>query len=441
MDAQDPLEVGPTRLITEPELSPDNPDNLTHTAGTTFVGQFLDHDITADAGSRLGRVTPLGRSRNLRTAAFDLDSVYGAGPDGDAELYRDDDQILFRLESGGQFEDLPRDDGGGAITAEGRNDENLVICGIQCAFLSFHNAVVERLRSAPGAGDDEAVFADARQLVTWHYQWMILHEFLPQIVGQGMVDQVVGGGRRFFTPDVLQIPVEFQTAAYRFGHSMIRPSYRANLAGDDGEPFFGFVFDPDEFDKDDPDDLSGGRRAPRRFIGWQTFFDFDDGEVKPNKKIDPLISTPLFQIPVRAIGTNRGEPVGPTALPQRNLLRHITWEIPSGQRTAQAMDVAPLGRGDLADWGDLGGDLDTNTPLWPYILREAELVADGEHLGPVGGRIVAEVFVGLLEDDPGSYLSADPSWTPTLPTLDDSDDFGMADLLTVAGVDPESRGQ
>jgi hypothetical protein len=270
---------------------------------------------------------------------------------------------------------------------------------------------------------------------------MILHEFLPQIVGQPMIDQVLGGGRRFFTPDVLQIPVEFQTAAYRFGHSMIRPSYRANLAGDDGEPFFGFVFDPDEFDKADPDDMSGGRRAPRRFIDWQTFFDFDDGEVKPNKKVDPRISTPLFQIPVRAIGTTRGEPVGPTALPQRNLLRHITWEIPSGQRTAAAMDAAPLGPGDLSDWGDLGGDLDTNTPLWPYVLREAELMADGEHLGPVGGRIVAEVFVGLLEDDPDSYLAADPSWTPTLPTRDGSDDFGMADLLTVAGVDPDTRGR
>jgi hypothetical protein len=270
---------------------------------------------------------------------------------------------------------------------------------------------------------------------------MILHEFLPQIVGQDMIDDVLGGGREYFTSDVLQIPVEFQTAAYRFGHSMIRPSYRANLAGDGGRPFFGFVFDPDEFDRDDPGDMSGGRRAPRRFIGWQTFFDFDDGEVKPNKRIDPRISTPLFQLPIRAIGTSRGEPVGPTSLAQRNLLRHITWEIPSGQRVAQAMGAAPLTPGDLADWGDLGGALDTNTPLWPYILREAELVEDGERLGPVGGRIVAEVFIGLLEDDENGFLAADPSWRPTLPTRAGDDDFGMADLLTLAGVDPDSRGQ
>ena len=128
--------------------------------------------------------------------------------------------------------------------------------------------------------------AEAQRLVRWHYQWMIVHEWLPQFVGQPMVDDVLSRGRRFYNPRQPRIPVEFQTAAYRFGHSMVRPSYRANLAGDNGEPFFAFVFDPDTFGTDDPDDLTGGHRAPRRFIGWQTFFDFDDGEVKPNKRID-----------------------------------------------------------------------------------------------------------------------------------------------------------
>ena len=75
------------------------------------------------------------------------------------------------------------------------------------------------------------------------------------------------------------------------GHSMVRPSYRANLAGDNGQPFFGFIFDPSQEGRPDPDDLRGGVRAPRRFVGWQTFFDFGDGEVKPNKKIDTKIST------------------------------------------------------------------------------------------------------------------------------------------------------
>jgi hypothetical protein len=86
------------------------------------------------------------------------------------------------------------------------------------------------------------------------------------------------------------IPVEFQAAAYRFGHSMVRPLYRANLAGHGGSPFFGLIFDESQAGKPDPADLRGGARAPRRFVGWQTFFDFGDGEVKPNKRIDTKIS-------------------------------------------------------------------------------------------------------------------------------------------------------
>jgi hypothetical protein len=117
------------------------------------------------------------------------------------------------------------------------------------------------------------------------------------------------------------------------GHSMVRPSYRANLAGDDGQPFFGFIFDPSHEGRADPDDLRGGSRAARRFIGWQTFFDFGDGEVKPNKKIDTKISTALFTLPIGAIAA----PDAPTALPQRNLLRHLTWQLPSGRRVARTM--------------------------------------------------------------------------------------------------------
>lgn len=125
LDAADPLEVGPIRLITEPELSPDNPDNPTHTAGATFMGQFIDHDVTPDAGSRLGRPESTRRSVNLRTARLDLDSVYGGGPAESPELYRTDDPLVFRVESGGRFEDVPRDSDGTAIIADGRNDENL----------------------------------------------------------------------------------------------------------------------------------------------------------------------------------------------------------------------------------------------------------------------------------------------------------------------------
>jgi heme peroxidase len=436
LDAGDQLGRGPVALITDPSLSAHNPDNPTHTAGTTFMGQFMDHDMTFDLSSPLGRPASPTRSPNGRTPSFDLDSVYGAGPVASAQLYDPSDRAKLKVESGGLFEDVPRMPDGTAVIADPRNDEHVVIAGLQAAFLRFHNGVVDRLR-AEGTTDLLDVYTQARRLTTWHYQWMILHEFLPLFVGRAMVDDVLRYGRRHYRPRTGEgfIPVEFQGAAYRFGHSMVRPSYRANLAGDDGKPFFGFIFDTSA-PTSDPDDLRGGFRAPRRFVGWQTFFDFGDGQVKRNKRIDTRISTPLFHLPIGAIASHSG----PTALPVRTLLRQVTWELPSGQALAHVMGVTGLGPADLDELHSLGLGLERSTPLWYYVLKEAELIEDGLHLGPVGGRLVAEVVIGLLQSDRESYLSYGPRWRPFLPSRD-AGDFRMVDFLTFAGVDPKSRGQ
>ena len=258
---------------------------------------------------------------------------------------------------------MPRTATGRAIIADPRNDENMMIAGLHAAFLLFHNRAVDRVR-ANGTAPDR-VFAEARKLTTWHYQWIVLHEVLPSFIGQAMVDDILRRGRIFRRDeDDVAIPVEFQGAAYRFGHSMVRPSYRANLHGDRGAPFFGLVFDPAGEGQPDPIDLRGGARAPRRFIGWQTFFDFRDGEVKPRKRIDTTISTPLFNLPLGAIADG----TRPTALPQRNLLRHITWSLPSGQRVAEFMRVPVLSPGDLSELSRYRLGLERSTPLWYYVL-------------------------------------------------------------------------
>lgn len=433
MDARDNLAAGPIRLITEPALSANNPDNPSHTAGTTFLGQFLDHDMTFDTTSTLGVPTAPEGTTNNRTPALDLDSVYGAGPIAAPHLYQQD-RIRLRIESGGLFEDLPRQADGRAIIADPRNDENLVIAGLQAAFILFHNRVVDRLVSE-GVAPSE-LFERARRLVTWHYHWIILNEFLPQIIGVNAVRNILANGRRWYRPEPgpAFIPVEFQGAAYRFGHSMVRPSYRANLAGNpDGSPFFGFVFDSAGEGQPDPVDLRGGRRARRRFIGWQTFFNFGDGNVRPNKRIDRKISTPLFHLPLGTIAS--GTP--PVSLAQRNLLRHLTWSIPAGQRIAQVIGASMLHVPELASYG---AALENHTPLWYYVLAEAEMLAQGLHLGPVGGTIVGEVFIGLLQLDSRSYLATQPRWTPTLPSQTPGT-FRMTDLLRFARVDPASRGQ
>jgi hypothetical protein len=436
MDANDELRAGPVRLITDPSLSLHNPNNPNETAGTTFLGQFIDHDITFDASSRLGVRTSPAATRNFRSPALDLDSVYGAGYVAQQELYDATDHIKLRIESGGLFEDVPRRADGAAILGDPRNDEHVIIAGLHAAFIRFHNACVDHVR-ATGATAPGVVFEQARRLVTWHYHWIVVHEFLPQVCGQARVSAALHH-RRLFRPrrGQAQIPVEFQSAAYRMGHSMVRPSYRANLAGDGGHPFFGFIFDRSQDGVADPADLRGGQRAPRRFVGWQTFFDFGDGQVKPNKRLDTKLSTPLFHLPLGAIASHDN----PTALAQRTLLRHVTWSLPSGQAVAHHIGEAPLSAQDLAELSPLGHRLDRSTPLWYYILKEAELVEDGLRLGPVGGRIVAEVLIGLMQTDPASWLCTNRRWRPTLPSATPGD-FRMTDLLKLAGVDPASRGQ
>lgn len=440
MDAEDNLNLTPAELIGNPGSNDDNPS---HTAGVTFFGQFLDHDMTFDSRSRLGFPTQPINSANTRTPFLDLDSVYAGGPVGTPELYDSNDPVEFRVESCGEFEDLPRNPSTqAAFIGDPRNDENLMLAGLHAAFLKFHNHAIDRLRSAnPAISDDEA-FSQARRLMTWHYQWVILHEFLPLIAGQKVIDEILRNGCSYYHPlrDQEFIPVEFQIV-YRFGHSMVRPSYRANLKGDGGQPFFGMIFDPKGEGMTDPIDLRGGARAARRFIGWQTFFDFGgdfSSDVRPNKKIDTKISTPLFQLP---LGTIPGGS-GPVSLMQRNLLRHLTWQVPSGQSIAAEMKVQPLENGDLADIAAIHPSFGKSTPLLYYILKEAEVSENGLRLGAVGARIVAEIFIGLLQLDPGSYVRAQPDWQPTLETQGgDRKSFRMIDFLTFAKVDPTSRGQ
>jgi len=441
LDAKDPLHEGPIRLITNPELSPNNRDQAVAnmTAGTTFVGQFLDHDVTFDTASPLGTPAEPTATRNTRDPRIDLDSVYGGGPAVSPQLYQSNDRAKFRIEHGGLFEDLPRTSDGTAIIADPRNDENMMIAGLQAAFLLGHNKTVDFLRSRNVPGD---IFAIARQSVIHHWQWIVVNEFLPQIVGQALVTDILVRGLRWYRFNNPTMPVEFQTGTFRFGHSLVRPSYRANLAGDRDAngapaPFFGFIFDPAGEGQRDPVDLRGRARAPRRFIGWQTFFDFGGDQtqhVRPNKLIDTNISTPLFNLPLQAIAS--GDP--PTSLATRNLLRHMTWSLPSGQRIAAHTGSPVLGSNHFPELRQFGIGLEASTPLWYYVLREASVFNAGVRLGPVGGRIIAETIIGLLKKDPDSYLNR--GFVPALPGQVPGT-FKMTDALRWAGVDPASRGQ
>ena len=440
MDARDDLAAGPVQLIVDPALSHGNRNSTTHVAGDTFLGQFIDHDITFDPTSSLERQADPEYISNFRTPSLGLDNVYGSGPNASPFLY--DQQaghgVTMLVEECGTpgKSDLPRNAQGVALIGDPRNDENLIVSQLQTAMLGFHNAVAEHVRTDLGITAPGELFAETQRIVRWHYQWIVVQHFLRKLCGSTVVDDVLQKGRKYYAwRNEPFIPVEFSVAAYRFGHSQIRPSYRANFTGNPGgTPFFGMIFTPAGGPAGDPDDLSGGCRAPRRFIDWPTFFDFGDGNVRPNKKIDTTLSSALFALPGSVVARPDAA-TNPASLAQRNLLRHLTFSLPSGQRVARAMNLPELARRDLDDLQQYG--MDDRTPLWFYILREADIVEDGERLGPVGARIVAEVFLGLLQGDRASYLAQDPDWQPSLPTIDPGrtgDDFLMIDLLRYAGV-------
>lgn len=466
LDAKDVL-TDPIKSITDPaNFSPNNADNPNMTAGVTFFGQFLDHDITLDKNSPLNRNASPSRTINFRTAAFDLDSVYGNGPAGSPELYQTvNGRIKFKLEripgaeavsrNGVPRYDLPRSADGTAIVAEARNDENSILSQFQVAMLRFHNAVTDHLAAQPGNANAKpaALFAAARRYVTWHYQWIIVNEFLPQTIGQDRLNNILANGTRFFNAQDpanqyvaadgnrnILLPIEFSVAAYRFGHSQVRPSYRLNFGPTGGSPFFAFIFD-DNLDPANPDpaDLRGGKRAPRRFVDWQTFFNFGDGNFRPNKRIDSHLSSPLMILPGSKAPAPGLPADGLQSLASRNLVRHVNFGLPSGQDIAYRLGVPALTPAELPELAsyvvDGGVRLDQSTPLWYYILKEAEVKENGLRMGDVGGNIVGEVFVGLLKADSGSYLSVRPGWKPTLPSATPGT-FKITDLLKFAGAVP-----
>lgn len=407
--------IDPRPPLDDVSMSNDGFDNPYIPAGYTYLGQFIDHDMTRDP-------TPLPQQRvdphallNFDTPFFDLGSVYGRGPTADPQLYDPDYQGMLRLgrSQGGPF-DLPRASDGTAYIGDPRNDENLIIAQLQIAFIQLHNQFVAAGKS----------FADAQRLTRWHYQWVIVHDYLPHILGSGVVEQMLRAGprgtiavdNRYYHPGDSKrpmMPIEYSVAAYRFGHSMIRAEYEMH------ESTTLPVFGPEG------GDLRGSRPLPgNAWADWNYFYEIPDVEAPDDRNmtrtIDTQLSLPLSNLPPTVVAHIDGAIL---SLAERNLLRGKRLGLPAGQDVARAMGIPPIPnqRLGLTDprWGG-------RAPLWFYVLKEAEL-GGGCQLGPVGGRIVAEVILGLLARDPTSYFNAERPWNPA------STPFSMGDLLVLAG--------
>ncbi len=391
----------------------------------TYFGQFIDHDITAQTDREIGDFTIGGESiepippakvveglRNGRRLQLDLDSVYGDGPGlipgvttTAGELY--DSEQRMRLFEGKHHIDVPRLDGVARIADE-RNDENVVVSQFQAAMIKFHNVV------ANIAGQRfESDYAEGRQLVRWAYQYIVANEYLPTVCHPAIADDILRNGPRFFNPlfqsGNVFMPLEFSVAGFRFGHSMIRPRYRLNK--DTTLSIFDLLMPAAE--RPATEGMPGreplvDKQLKSEFaVRWENFV----GEkAQKARRIDSKISQGLF-----TLGFDGNPASVLNHLAQRNLLRGYLLSLPTGQAVAKAMGIVALSEAELladapaevAEAFALGG-FGERTPLWYYVLREAEIQAGGNSLGAVGSGIVAETLIGLLKADPNSYLNGAP---------------------------------
>lgn len=423
-------------------------DNSGLPAGYTYLGQFIDHDITFDTTTieeaRLDRLA----LRNFRTPALDLDCLYGSGPRAQPFLYQRLDSALFQVGATSSIPgsddaavpvsmpfDLPRGPQGLATIGDPRNDENLVVAQTHLAFLRFHNRVVEGLRDGSVLRESpirKSDFDEARDLVIRHYQWMVFHDFLPRILDKDELKKVVCSGASLYMEAVSTaadpfIPLEFSAAAYRFGHSMVREAYDHNrVFSRTGKTpaTLGLLF---RFSGRS----SSGNTVPIPsdwIIDWRRFFPLDNSvELNLSRLIDPYLAPTLTQIPAQPTPLN---------LAVLNLHRGSAVGLPPAQSIARSLGYPVLDPEAIAASGPDGAaaakhKLHIESPLWFYCLKEAQLLAHGKHLGPLGSRIVAETITGLLLSDASSFISRNPNWRPTLgPT---PGEFTMADMLRFTG--------
>jgi Animal haem peroxidase len=437
-------------------------------AGFTYLGQFIDHDLTFDKTKvMLGQNVPPFQLLQARSPSLDLDSLYGGGPgDPESAKFYESDKVHLRMGETVPADGIPKKEGFDlprgagntaakkrrAIIPDKRNDENLAVAQTHLALIRFHNRVVDTL---PSSVPQSQRFARARELVVKHYQWMIRTDYLPRICAGNVVNNVFNQGRKAFEPNanptsVPTMPVEFSVAAFRLGHAMVRRAYNWNKIFDGGAGTLDFLF----LFSATGGNLAGERRLPSNWIAdFRRLYDFKEAN-KPNlavpankfnraMRIDTTLVNPLKNLPAGTFGGPQVPFDDPRAnLAFRNLVRARMVRLATGQQMVtflkgKGVNVTKLTPAQIRN-GKGGAGLDNltqaqraavakDTPLWFYVLREAEL--GGGKLRGVGARIVAETFHRAMEGSQHSIVrdtAFRPSFGPNNQT------FRMVDLLLFA---------
>jgi hypothetical protein len=484
--------------------APQSADASDIPAGYTYLGQFITHEVTFDDTNdtlKSGMVP-----HNLRTPQIDLDSLYGAPNGPQHEDYKklyEDDGVHFKIGETALVlppkktfpRDLPRDAENPehiptkARIADERNDENLAVAQTHVAFLKFHNKVADSLKA--DGHPDANLFDCARREVIRHFQWIIVHDYLPKLVNEDVLKGILDGEFRLFllnnpdgTPATPVMPLEFSAAAFRIGHTMVRATYNWNKYHRADGLFIGPASVTELFNLTgfrnvrgpfDPlrDGFTTGMSRPTQttplltlpsdwIIDWRRFYDFSGmegvaappGGVNMGSKLDTHLNFHLDRVQgFPGARMQRMHVAGVAddvlarmqkAISVRNLLRGFYLGLPTGEEAAQGCGEQALTPEEViaGPHEELLRDPDFRgqTPLWYYILKEAELKGvgpngqPGNRLGPVGSRIVAETLVGLIRKSDCSILK-ETDWRPKYgrPAQGgEPEKFEMTDLLMFA---------
>ena len=366
--------------------------------GISIFSQFLAHDITFDTTGAFSGANNISQLQNDRTINLDLDCVYGQKTKDFLYDAKDTDKILLgkQYRSGKtSWYDLQRNSQGKAIIPDARNDENIIVNRIQVLFIQFHNKMVDHLRDKKFQGN---VFNEARRLVIWHYHWLIIYEYLYKIMDWKIFEDILKNGCRYYTQPY-SLPLEFSGAAFRAGHSQTRDLNRINKTTEKKLFDLGFF------------------TTMKENVDLHYIFNFGDDKCQFAKLIDTKIAKSFQNIPFIKSKVKEER-----SLAYRNLKRGVSYGLPSGEDMANRIGVEPI---KVAETKKLKL---SGTPLWFYILREAELRGhEGEHLGPVGSTILGECFFTIMRNDDFSFLKLHPLWKPTLGK--DIGEFEFTDLV------------